>query len=134
MRLSPSQNTAALRDRSFLLRRDRAAAPAIRAIFPAIEQLRLELRFEGSSASIPVPQTHVLHPPARAYFVFPCPYADCDGQFDLAAVIGATLQGSSRHTEGVLVCAGMRVCNRASGRSCELHLHYAITATYAPAP
>jgi hypothetical protein len=134
MRLSPSQSAGAPRDRAFLLRRDRAAAPVIRAVFPTIEQLRLELRFEGSTASIPVPQTHVLHPPARAYFVFRCPYADCDGQFDLAAAISATLEVSSRHTEGVLACGGMRVCNHASRRPCQLQLHYAVTATYAPGP
>lgn len=132
MRLSSGQGTAAVRDRSYLLRRDRAAAPVIRAMFPAIEQLRLELRFEGPTASIPVPQTHVLHPPARAYFVYPCPYADCDGQFDLAAAIGATLEGSSPRTEGTVVCNGTRACNHASRRPCQLQLHYTVTATYAP--
>lgn len=134
MRLSPGQGAAGARDRSFLLRRDRAAAPVLRAMFPAIEQLRLEMRFEGSSTSIPVSQTHVLHPPARAYFVFPCPYADCDGQFDLAAAVSASSEASSPRIEGVLVCGGMRVSNRASRRPCQLHLHYVVTATYTPVP
>lgn len=134
MRPSGSQGAAARRDRSFLLRRERAAAAAMREIFPAIEQLRLELRFEGPTVSIPVPQTHVLHPPARAYFVFPCPYADCDGQFDLAAAVSATLEGTSLRTEGVLECTGMRVRDHASSRPCQLHLHYTVTVTYAPAP
>ncbi len=104
----------------------------MRVIFPAIEQLRLDLRFEGSTVSIPVPQTHVLYPPARAYFVYPCPYADCDGQFDLAAAVAAALEASSIHSEGVLECTGTRVRDYASRRPCQLHLRYSVTASYAP--
>ncbi len=134
MRLSPGQGSAAPRDRAFLLRRDRAAAPTLRAMFPAVQQLRLELRFEGSATTIPVPQTHVLHPPARAYFVFPCPYADCDGHFDLAAAVNASVEESSPRAEGDLVCSGMRVSIHASRRPCQLHLHYVVTATSATVP
>ena len=133
MRLSPGQGSAAPRDRAFLLRRDRAAAPTLRTMFPAVEQLRLELRFEGSATTIPVPQTHVLHPPARAYFVFPCPYADCDGRFELAAAVHAAVEDPSHRIEGVLECAGSRASDFALKPPCHLRLHFTLTAVCSPA-
>jgi hypothetical protein len=129
MKFSPSQGTAVVSDRSILLRRDRAAAPALRAVFPSLAQLRIELRFDGSGGTLPVPQTHVLHPPARAFFVFPCPYADCDGQFDLATAVSAALGAPALRSDGHLECAGQRAGGRASRRPCRLSLHYSITAT-----
>lgn len=134
MKFSPSRSTTVLRDRSFLVRRDRAAAPALRALIPSLAQLQFELRFEGVTGIVPVPQTHVLHPPAQAYFVFPCPYADCDGQFDLSAAVTAALAAPSLRAEGVSECAGLRAGNDASRRPCRLHLRYAVMATRAPAP
>ncbi len=134
MRLSPGQSGATSGDRLFLLRRDRAAAPAMRALFPSIAQLRLELRFEGTAANIPVPQTHILHPAARAYFVFLCPYADCNGRFDLAAIVNAAVEDSLSRVEGLLECEGTRVGGHASRRLCHLHLHYVITSTRDLAP
>ncbi len=122
------------RDRTLLLRRDRAAASVLRALFPFLAQLRFELQFDGPTENVPVPQTHVLHPAARAYFVFPCPYADCDGQFDLAAAVSAALEASALRAEGLLECAGLRADVHASKRPCGLHLHYTITATRAPTP
>src|SRR6185437_10439404 len=85
MRLGQARGAAARQDRYSQLHRDREAAPKLRTMFPVIEQLRFELSFEGGGAATPVPQLHVLHPPARAYFSFPCPYADCDGRFELSA-------------------------------------------------
>ena len=78
MRLSSSPE-ASRQERADRLRRERAAARALRVAYPALQQLRLELTFESTSANTPVPQSHILHPAARAFFEFPCPYADCDG-------------------------------------------------------
>ena len=91
------------------LRRDRAAALPLRTAFPAVQQLRLELKFEGTTANIPAAQSHVLHPPARAFFGFPCPYADCDGQFDLTDAVSAVLANRATEAEGVLKCSGQRL-------------------------
>jgi hypothetical protein len=125
--------TGARQDRALQLRRDRAAAPTLRVMFPALEQLRLELRFEGPPVSTPVPQVHVLHPPARAYFAFPCPYADCDGQFDLTAAVSSVVKDPPHRSEGVLECSGARAYDSASKRRCRLHLRYTVTATFAAA-
>jgi hypothetical protein len=102
-------------------------------MFPAVEQLRFELSFEGGAATTPVPQSHVLHPPARAFFSFRCPYADCDGRFDLAAAVHAALEDPSHRTEGVLECAGSRASDFAAKPACQLRLHFTLTAVCSPA-
>ncbi len=106
----------------------------MRTLFPSVAQLRLELRFEGSASNIPVPQTHILHPAARAYFVFLCPYADCDGRFDLGAIVSSAVEDSLARAEGQLECTGSRVGGHSSRRLCHLRLHYVITSTDASGP
>jgi hypothetical protein len=130
MRLSSLSPSAVRQQRLDRLRRDRAAAQVLRTAFPAVDQLRVELSFEGMAARTPASQAHVLHPPARAYFGFPCPYADCDGQFDLTAIITAVLTSSEHHAEGALECPGLRARDLSAKQPCQLHLNYKITAEY----
>lgn len=137
MRLSASSPAALRQERADRLRRDRAATLTLRQAFPAVQQLRLELRFEGTAPNIPAAQSHVLHPPAQAFFAFPCPHADCDGQFDLTAAANAVLTsqaGAANQTvaeaEGALKCSGQRLDRRASRVPCELHLHYTLSVVY----
>ena len=130
VRLSSSSPAALRQERAERLRRERAAAPALRVAFPAVEQLRLELKFEGAATNIPTDQSHVLHPPARAFFEFPCPYADCDGQFDLTGVVSTTLANGLPAAEGVLKCSGQRLDRSASRIPCQLDLRYAFTVMY----
>jgi hypothetical protein len=111
-------------------RRDRAAAPVVRATFPTVEQLRIELKFEAPGSSAPTPQSHLLYPPAPAFFEFPCPYWDCDGQFDLTGAVRAALADATHRAEGVLECQGSRICDRASRRPCLLRLCYEVAATF----
>lgn len=129
MRLSPGPD-GSRQERAERLRRERGAARALRVAFPAIQQLRLELTFESSASNTPVPQSHVLHPAARAFFEFPCPYADCDGAFDLTAAVDTALANRTGETRGVLECRGQRPEQHGSRRPCKLRLIYAITATY----
>ena len=112
------------------MRRNRAAAPQLRVAFPAVQQLRLELKFEGQTTNIPASQSHVLHPPARAFFEFPCPYADCDGQFDLTSVVNLLLADRISKAEGVLKCQGHRPDRRTTRAPCQLHLNYEFTVIY----
>jgi hypothetical protein len=123
-------STAARQERIDQLRRDRAAAVALRVAFPAVQHLRLELKFESSSTKAPTLQSHVLHPPAQAFFDFACPYADCDGHFDLTGAVNAALADPAHHAAGVLECAGLRPWECASKRPCQLQLIYKVTATY----
>jgi hypothetical protein len=108
------------------LRRDRATAPLLRTAFPALEHLRIELRFRGSGSSVPTSQTHLLYPPAPAFFEYQCPYSDCDGQFDLDGAVRAALADATRHAEGVLECHGSRG-SEASRHPCLLRLAYEVT-------
>jgi hypothetical protein len=128
MRLGQARGTATRHNRYAQLHRDREAAPRLRTMFPWVEQLRFELSFQGGGAATPVPQSHVLHPPARAYFSFPCPYADCDGRFELAAAVSAAVQDPSHRIEGVLECAGSRVSDFRSKPLCQLRLKFTLTA------
>lgn len=129
MRLSPTPE-ASRQGRADRLRRERAAARALRVAYPALQQLRLELTFESSSANTPVPQSHILHPAARAFFEFPCPYADCDGGFDLTTAVNASLESRSGQTRGVLECSGHRPEQHSARRPCKLRLTYTIAPTY----
>ncbi|MDE2051384.1 MAG: hypothetical protein KGJ72_10245 [Gammaproteobacteria bacterium] len=133
MRVGYARGAATRQDRASQLHRDQQAAPKLRAIFPAVQQLRFELNFEGSGANTPVPQSHILHPPARAYFSFPCPHADCDGRFELADAVHAALEDPSHRIEGVLQCAGLRASDFASKPPCQLRLRFTLTAVCSPA-
>jgi len=130
VRLAAGSPAATRQGRMDQLRRDRAAALALRVAFPGIQQLRLELKFESTTSSTPASQSHLLHPPARAFFEFPCPYADCDGQFDLTSAVNAALADPARNAAGVLECSGLRAHDYASKRPCQLHLVYAVSAMY----
>jgi hypothetical protein len=114
------------------LRRERAAAPQLRVAFPSVQLLRLELKFEGAKTNIPASQSHVLHPPARAFFEFPCPYADCDGQFDLTSAVNLVLADRISKAEGALQCQGHRPDRQTTRTPCQLHVNYEFTVTYSP--
>ena len=128
MRFAPPAATR--QERMDQYRRDRAMAPVLRATFPTVEQLRIELKFEAPSSSTPTPQSHVLYPPARAFFEYPCPYWDCDGQFDLSGAVTAALGHATHRAEGVLECQGSRIGDRATRHPCLLRLFYGVTATF----
>jgi hypothetical protein len=127
VRLAPSAATR--QARTDQLRRDRAASQVLRDALPTVQQLRLELKFEGPNASIPTPQSHVLFPPARAFFEYPCPYSDCDGQFDLNEAVKVAVARAPRRAQGTLVCEGTRGGDHTTGRPCQLKLVYEVSVT-----
>ncbi|MBS0418708.1 MAG: hypothetical protein JSR66_13425 [Proteobacteria bacterium] len=133
MKLGPISTESARQQRYDRLRRDRAAAKAIRSAYPTIATLGLQLHFEGSGTRVPADQVHTMHPPARAFFQFQCPYADCDGQFDLADDVRQALAASRKSTVGVLECSGSRIKDHTGRQPCGLHLHYTITPQYSRA-
>lgn len=111
-------------------RRERAAAQVLRTAFPALQHLRIELSFCGPTSNAPTPQSHVLYPPARAFFAYRCPYSDCDGQFDLGDAVRAASANATHRAQGVLKCSGSRGRELSSRRPCLLQLIYEVTATY----
>jgi hypothetical protein len=109
-------------------RRDRAATQSLRVRYPQFQSLRLDFDFSDDGRFTPAPQVTVLHPPATAYFIFPCPYTDCDGEFNLAPVIDGMAGGNSAHDEGQLRCCGQRIGANETRMSCGLILEYRVNA------
>jgi hypothetical protein len=109
-------------------RRDRAATQPLRVRFPQFTSLRLDFDFSDDGRFTPAPQVTVLHPPASAYFIFPCPYTDCDGEFNLAPVVDALASGEQASDEGQLQCSGHRSGSGQSRAACRLVLEYNVIA------
>jgi hypothetical protein len=114
---------------------ERLRAPRLQNYFPKIERLRIELVFNdpnGRSPS-PSPQLHILHSAASAFFRFPCPCADCDGDFDLTNVV-TTLIARTAETKracslgGHLSCNGVRFRDHAVHRTCPMQLDFQLLA------
>jgi hypothetical protein len=85
----------------------------------------VDLVFSDDAVQPPAPQSIVLHPPARASFVYPCPYAGCSGELDLAANVDDIAQQGKAHTAGHARCNGER--NGRLGKApCDLHIEYSI--------
>jgi hypothetical protein len=129
MRLAARTLAEGRQERLDRRRRDRAAARAVREAYPGVQRLRLDLHFDGAK-NVPASQSHELHPPAQAFFEFPCPFADCDGQFDLHDAVGAALSDGKRQAHGEMHCTGDRARDHASKQPCGLRLFYEITALY----
>jgi hypothetical protein len=109
-------------------RRTRAATPALRVRYPQLDALRLEFEFSDGGLFTPTPQVTVLHPPASAYFCFPCPFSDCSGEFDLNSAISGMLRDGQSDCAGQLRCQGHRSIDGKSAAPCVLMLDYRIEA------
>ena len=129
MRLSRNAKVLARWDRRDELKKGRVAAATLRAACPDAASVRVALEFRTATAEAHVPQVYSLFPPAKAHFVYPCPYGDCDGLFDLQAIGAGVLHGQKR-ARGTVTCAGSRSSQgTAPGRSCGLQLSYSISVT-----
>jgi hypothetical protein len=106
-------------------RRDRLAAKELRVQFPQFATLRVDLVFNDEVSQPPAPQSIVLHPPARAYFIYPCPYAGCSGELDLAANVDDIAAQGTAHAAGHVRCNGERHGRLGMG-PCDLHIEYSI--------
>lgn len=124
----PPNPAATRQGRTDDLRRARAAAQALRTAFPKLAQLRIELSFTDATSVTPASQVHTLYPPARAFFTYRCPHSDCGGEFELADIIRAAVNGGTHAVHGSLPCTGARPGEKGSKRACELQLTYAISA------
>lgn len=106
-------------------------SPPLRALFPQVNLLRVELDFTHESEWSPSAQVHILYPPSTASFRYPCPVAGCNGAFELSHPVAELLQRSKRLLTDQVTCEGVRPMDRASGRLCALKMNYRIEATYA---
>jgi hypothetical protein len=120
----PASGRVAMRERQ---RRDRLSTPALRVRYPQFQSVRIEFKFIDSGPFTPAAQATVLHPAACAYFSFPCPYSDCDGEFNLSSQVSAMAREQGAHSAGELKCAGHRN-GEAGPMACGLTLKYSIAA------
>jgi hypothetical protein len=127
--ITPAAKRQELRER---LRRSHATALPLRVLFPRVQQLRLEFVFRGPGPTTPAMQSHTLHAAARAFFEFPCPYADCDGEFDLSTAVKAALADPTHHATGGLECSGKRAKRMGASELCQLRLDYTVAAILQP--
>jgi hypothetical protein len=125
VRFTSGNSRTQLRERQ---RRDRAIAQVMRNLYPQFASLKLEFEFSepDPDASAPAPHLLVMHPPSQAYFVFPCPYADCDGEFDLTSAVAELARSRGPHSHGSLKCGGQRVRDKNGRTPCQLTLEYNI--------
>jgi len=107
-------------------RRNRLMSKELRVQFPQLSSIRLDFAFSDETSQPPAAQSIVLHPPARAYFVYPCPYASCNGEFDLAAPVADVASQGHDHSAGHTRCKGERVRGRQGKTPCDLHIEYQI--------
>jgi hypothetical protein len=128
VRLNAQKSSDVAEGRAERMRRSRASALALRAAYPSVHQLRVELTFEGASSHAPSAQSHLLYPSACAFFEFPCPHAGCDGEFDLTAVVQRTVSDKTHASRGTMMCSGSRVFDHRSKQPCGLRLNYSVTA------
>ena len=107
-------------------RRQRLAAKELRQQFPQFPSIRVDFVFKDEELQSPAPQSVVLHPPARAYFVYPCPYASCNGEFDLAKNVAEIAKQGQHESAGHTKCTGERIRGRQGKTPCDLHIEYSI--------
>lgn len=107
-----------------------APSAALRALFPDVEELTIELEFAHEFGWSPSNQLRILRPAALASFRYPCPFPGCSGWLDLDEPTQALLQSHGESLVSELHCTGVRPKDRAIGKICKVHVRYRIAATY----
>lgn len=105
--------------------------PTLRALFPGVDELRIDLEFAHEFGWSPSSQVRILHPAARASFRYPCAFPGCDGWFDLDQLTQALLQRRGASHASEICCTGVRPRDRAMGKPCQAQMRFRIAARYA---
>jgi hypothetical protein len=112
------------------LRQARAAASTLGSTCPEVASVRVELAFHVASGLAHAQQVFSIYPPAKAHFVYACPFGDCDGVYDLNDVTLGALGTGKRKTGGTLRCGGHRSHSGKSDNPCELAATYSIVVVH----
>jgi hypothetical protein len=136
VRISSRRAVNAAAQRRIDLHADRAKTSTVRDAFPGVEVIHIHLGFAETHPP-PSPQRHSLYPAARAFFRFACPCADCDGEFDLAAVVaelvtaGAPAKRSTgRSVTGRTHCGGIHWRDSDHSEPCRIELSFRVLVTF----
>lgn len=130
MRTRPRSKPSAVREREDRLRAGRAAAQTLRRVSPSVIFVDVQLRFLPATAPAHVAQSFVLHPAAKAYFAYPCPYGDCSGIYHLDVEASRAIAREKARVSGTLECTGMRSRIGQSREHCGLEVRYMITTKH----
>jgi|SwirhisoilCB3_FD_contig_31_7613648_length_578_multi_2_in_0_out_0_1 hypothetical protein len=112
------------------MRKGAPAIPAVRTVFPDVEELRVELEFQSERGWNPSNQVRILRPAAQASFRYPCAFAGCTGWVELSEPIRHLVERRKDRVAASLGCAGVRPCDRATGKACDAQIRYVIKASY----
>lgn len=102
----------------------------MRASFPNVEELRIELEFDRESEWEPSAQVHVLYPSARLSLRYACPFPGCTGSFDLEGPVTELLKRSAASFASDARCAGIRPRKGNADVACTGHMSVRVTARY----
>lgn len=127
MRLLPQRKVASPSDRRDELRKAHAEAPTLRVTCPDAALVRVELTFREERGPAHAPQAFSVFPPAKAHFVYACPFGGCDGVYDLNEIAFEAMRAGKHQAEGLLVCTGHRSRKGNTDCPCELTAIYSIT-------
>jgi hypothetical protein len=118
------------------LRQARDDAPTLRQLLPDASQVWIKLAFDADVRLVPAPRMFTVYPSAQAHFVYPCPFGDCDGSYDLNSAVFAMLLEHTCQVSGSLQCTGHKARRAALGPTCGLGAAYSAGVRYdaAPAP
>jgi len=105
-------------------------APLLRASFPDVRELRIELQFEEEWQWAPSTQVHVMHPPARLALRYACPFPGCTGQFDLEEAVTRLLKDSAKSFSAEMRCIGVRPQKGGTNATCSGNMSLRVTAYY----
>ena len=136
----PSRKTVSVSEqRRYDLQADRAQASTVRESFPEVCLIEIDLNFAETPTPIPSPQRHSLYPPARAFFRFACPCADCDGEFDLGTAVlelvkvaSSKNRTSSRSISAQRRCQGTRWRDSNHSEACCVALTFQVIVGISP--
>jgi hypothetical protein len=116
------------------LRQARVDAPTLRQILPNAAQVWVELAFDADARLAQSARVFKIYPAAQAYFVYSCPFGDCDGVFDLNEPVFAMLRTHTCQATGALHCAGHKPRRADPGLQCGLGMAYAVGVSYDSGP
>jgi hypothetical protein len=114
------------------LRQARVDAPTLRQLLPNAAQVWVELAFDADVRLAQAARVFTIYPAAQAYFVYSCPFGDCDGMFDLNEPVFAMLRAHTCQARGVLHCVGRKARRADPGPQCGLGMAYAVGVSYDP--
>lgn len=132
MKLARRKKASSAELRLDQLRQARIDAPTLRQFLPEAAQVWVELAFDADARLAQPARVFTIYPAAQAYFVYACPFGDCDGTYDLNEPVFAMLRAHSCQSSGALQCVGHKSRLAAPGPQCGLGMAYAVGVSYEP--